>query len=201
MLRQARKVYIALSVLLLLGVFVILRITSFEAHGVLGAIVVAMCLTAGVSLRRALRRSSRVSDAQKLIALTDDQILCEALGDLGGLGAKLGAERMPSEQSGVTVVYEAEMEQVKAAVEDYFREEGLLIKSEPSGKSFAVKGLVGAGRMKMNPAVVTVTIKAEKQGARATVRGIAKEGLMRQQAGKDAVQEARRVLALRLREI
>jgi hypothetical protein len=55
-----------------------------------------------------------------------------------------------------------------------------------------VVGIVGAGAGNLNPAVVTVTIRAAGQGSKLVVRGAAKEGLIKQHAGGKA---ARRVAA------
>ncbi len=55
-----------------------------------------------------------------------------------------------------------------------------------------VVGIVAAGAGGLNPAVVTVTIRAADHGSKLTVRGAAKEGLIKQHAGEAA---ARRVAA------
>ncbi|WP_433304565.1 hypothetical protein ACQP2F_15445 [Actinoplanes sp. CA-030573] len=46
--------------------------------------------------------------------------------------------------------------------------------------------LMGAGAIKLNPAVVTVTASEQNGSVHATVRGVAKEGLIRQRAGEKA---------------
>ncbi|MFF5082728.1 hypothetical protein ACFY36_37285 [Actinoplanes sp. NPDC000266] len=52
------------------------------------------------------------------------------------------------------------------------------------------QAVMGSGAMNMNPAVVTVTLREQDGTVVATVRGVAKEGLIRQRAGQKA---ARRV--------
>ena len=52
------------------------------------------------------------------------------------------------------------------------------------------QAVLGAGAMNLNPAVVTVTVAESAGSVIATVRGVAKEGLIRQRAGEKA---ARRV--------
>ncbi|XVV14580.1 hypothetical protein ACQP2X_09640 [Actinoplanes sp. CA-131856] len=52
------------------------------------------------------------------------------------------------------------------------------------------QAMMGSGAMNLNPAVVTVTLREHEGRAVATVRGVAKEGLIRQRAGQKA---ARRV--------
>jgi hypothetical protein len=53
-----------------------------------------------------------------------------------------------------------------------------------------LQAVMGAGAMNMNPAVVTVTLSKDAGRVVAHVRGVAKEGLIRQRAGEKA---ARRV--------
>ncbi|XVU20974.1 hypothetical protein ACQPZJ_27305 [Actinoplanes sp. CA-054009] len=52
------------------------------------------------------------------------------------------------------------------------------------------QAVMGSGAMNMNPAVVTVTLRDQDGTVVATIRGVAKEGLIRQRAGQKA---ARRV--------
>jgi hypothetical protein len=55
-----------------------------------------------------------------------------------------------------------------------------------------VVGIIGAGALKMNPAVVTVVISPADHASAVVVRGAAREGLIKQRAGEDA---ARRTAA------
>ncbi|MCY1136675.1 hypothetical protein OWR29_01595 [Actinoplanes sp. Pm04-4] len=52
------------------------------------------------------------------------------------------------------------------------------------------QAVMGSGAMNLNPAVVTVTLREQDDTVVATVRGVAKEGLIPQRAGRKA---ARRV--------
>ncbi|MBB4693604.1 hypothetical protein [Paractinoplanes abujensis] len=52
------------------------------------------------------------------------------------------------------------------------------------------QAFLGSGAMNTNPAVVTVTVREQKGQVVATVRGVAKEGLIPQRAGRKA---ARRI--------
>jgi hypothetical protein len=54
-----------------------------------------------------------------------------------------------------------------------------------------LQAVIGAGAMNLNPAVVTVTLSETAEKVTASVRGVAKEGLIRQRAGEKA---ARRVI-------
>lgn len=55
-----------------------------------------------------------------------------------------------------------------------------------------IVGILGSGAANLNPAVVTVTIRASADGSRLVIRGVAKEGLIKQRAGEKA---AKRVAA------
>lgn len=57
----------------------------------------------------------------------------------------------------------------------------------PAGSQAAVRAIVGAGVMNLNPAMLTVTMTGTADG-RTTVhiRGAAKEGLIKQRAGEKA---------------
>lgn len=51
------------------------------------------------------------------------------------------------------------------------------------------RGIVGAGAMNLNPAVVTVTmVPTDGGGTSVHLRGVAKEGLIKQRAGQEAVE-------------
>jgi hypothetical protein len=58
-----------------------------------------------------------------------------------------------------------------------------------------VVGIVGAGVGDLDPAVVTVTIRAAGQGSKLVVRGAAKEGLIKQHAGGKAARRVAEALA------
>jgi hypothetical protein len=58
-----------------------------------------------------------------------------------------------------------------------------------------VVGIVGAGVGDLDPAVVTVTIRAAGQGSKLVVRGAAKEGLIKQHAGGKAATRVAEALA------
>jgi hypothetical protein len=58
-----------------------------------------------------------------------------------------------------------------------------------------VVGIVAAGVGNLNPAVVTVTIRAAGEGSKLIVRGAAKEGLIKQRAGEAAARRVAEALA------
>jgi hypothetical protein len=52
-----------------------------------------------------------------------------------------------------------------------------------------VRAVIGAGWLDMNPAVVDAVVEPiDEARSRVTVRGVAKEGLIKQHAGQEAVE-------------
>ena len=75
---------------------------------------------------------------------------------------------------------------------------GRELDSRDEGKpgDWQVVGIVAAGLGSLNPAVVTVTIRAADKGSsKLVVRGAAKEGLIKQRAGESAAQRVAEALA------
>jgi hypothetical protein len=65
----------------------------------------------------------------------------------------------------------------------------VLAQAGPADGRSVVRGIVGAGAMNLNPAVVTVTmVPAGDSGTSVHLRGVAKEGLIKQRAGQKAVE-------------
>jgi hypothetical protein len=69
------------------------------------------------------------------------------------------------------------------------------IRDDGETASSQVVGIVAAGTGNLNPAVVTVTIRAADQGSTLVVRGAAKEGLIKQHAGETAARRVAEALA------
>lgn len=70
--------------------------------------------------------------------------------------------------------------------EEVLANEGAFIRTEPGGQDAPVEviGLIAAGFGNLNPAVVTVAIRPSEYGSQLVVRGAAKEGLIKQRAGR-----------------
>jgi hypothetical protein len=78
--------------------------------------------------------------------------------------------------------------------EEVLSEQGSVVDLEGTGgdPGTQVAGIVGSGIGNLNPAVVTVTIRASAEGSRLVIRGVAKERLIKQRAGEKA---AKRIAA------
>ncbi|MEV5609254.1 hypothetical protein [Streptomyces sp. NPDC052225] len=65
-----------------------------------------------------------------------------------------------------------------------------LATDSPPGGGSAVRGVVNSGFATLNPAVVTITVTPhEETGAAVLIRGAAKEGLIKQRAGRKGAEK------------
>lgn len=112
-------------------------------------------------------------------------------GVAGGLGTAWVARRLPNDTAELSAALPADLTRLTTQVVAVLTELGRVVESQEQGGVVMIKGVVGSGFMNMNPSVVTVQIEAVGEGHCAvTIRGTAKEGLIKQHAGEKA---ARRV--------
>ncbi len=106
----------------------------------------------------------------------------------GRAGARWMSRRLRVDSAELTLDLAASTQRIVRAATDILRDEGEVTEgSFADGDEEAVRGVVGAGALSMNPAVVRV--HATPLGAevsRVSVRALAKEGLIKQRAGQDA---------------
>jgi len=146
------------------------------------------------------------------VADDEDEILAAELGKIGAKGAGLGvavggAVGVASKRGGAggaafagrrlrKNVHEIEMT-LAAPLDEVFVQVVSLVGSMgrvvaqagPSDGRAIVRGVLGAGIMDLNPAVVTVTmVPAGDSGTSVQIRGAAKEGLIKQRAGQKAAE-------------
>jgi hypothetical protein len=139
----------------------------------------------------------------RLVIADEDEILVNAVGDLGRLavGRGQGAEFAARKMRKNVLELDLEVSMTPAAAtrraEEVLADQGALIRTEPGGQDapVAVVGLVTAGFGNLNPAVVTVTIRPSEYGSRLVVRGAAKESLIKQRAGEAAAKRIAAALA------
>jgi hypothetical protein len=144
------------------------------------------------------------------VADDEDEILAAELGKIGAQGAGLGAAAggvlgMASKRGGAwgaafagrrlrKNVHEIEMTLAAPSDEVFVRVVSLvgsmgrvLAQTGPADGKAIVRGILGAGILGLNPAVVTVTMMAASDsGTLVRIRGAAKEGLIKQRAGQKA---------------
>ena len=118
--------------------------------------------------------------------LTEDAILARELGRLGGIGAKFVARFLATNVGEREVTVLAPATEVRAAVHSTF---GPNVEDElPTGE---IRVRVGAGRMNLNPALLTFAVQPAPQNRTTVrVRGAAKEGWVKQRAGEEAADRA-----------
>lgn len=136
--------------------------------------------------------------------MSDDDLLLDRLGALGSQGAKLGggdslagaaaaagarwaARLLPNDTYEFAGEVSGGAAAVSAAVLNALQAEGTVQDASESAGTLRVRGVVGAGILNMNPAVVTVDIRrVAEDRSYMIVRGTAKEGLIKQHAGRNA---------------
>lgn len=143
---------------------------------------------ATIQLMRRLR--DRLRDRHAPVE-TVDRILEDELGKVGP-GGGLAAPNLASQKFETVVEVSADPIPAAAAFSEALARLGRLLDGDLSGPDRTVSGVVGGGFMNMNPAVVEVRIAPQSDGGcRVTMTGTAKEGLIKQGTGEQAV---RRVL-------
>jgi hypothetical protein len=131
----------------------------------------------------------------------EDDLLTGALGAVSSLvGAREAVQASARRLKKNVLEVECRLEMPPRAAADRVRhvlgELGRVLDLEGAGQNddSQVVGLLRAGFFNLNPAVVTVTIRAADNGSRLVVRGAAKEGLIKQRAGEAAAERVAQAL-------
>jgi hypothetical protein len=128
--------------------------------------------------------------------VNEDELLTQALGDVGAvLGGRCATERAVRRMR--KDVYETNLDITVPAEVAFNRTKEILerggqlveVHREPENGLLQVVGIIGTGIGKLNPAVVTITVIDTVSGARIEVRGVAKEGIIRQRGGRFAAEK------------
>ncbi|MFF3017729.1 hypothetical protein [Streptomyces sp. NPDC057939] len=124
----------------------------------------------------------------------EDRILADALGAAGAVGggsggrfgARLAARYLRKDVHETALTLELPLDRAVSHVAATLARVGRLLDTSGPGDSSGsvVRALVGGGFAGMNPVVVTVTLTPADPGTAACVRGAAKEGLIKQHAGR-----------------
>jgi hypothetical protein len=124
------------------------------------------------------------------MSMDEDELLAGAL----GMGASRHLRKSVLEVDvALAMPPAAAAERARQVLGELGRE--LDVRDEGETADSQVVGIVGAGSGNLNPAVVTVTIRAADQGSKLVVRGAAKEGLIKQRAGEAAARRVAEALA------
>jgi hypothetical protein len=119
------------------------------------------------------------------------ELLATALGSLGGVGARWTARLLGHDVHEVVVKVNEDRAVAWERVLWLLDRQGQIIwTSEPGQEADALRAIVGSGAMNLNPAVVTVEVCSEAQyrGSRIEIRAVAKEGVIKQRAGRKAAE-------------
>jgi hypothetical protein len=128
------------------------------------------------------------------MAEIESKILGEELGKLGGFGARFVARFLPDVAYEATCEVAASEEELRLAVAEIFNELGAEVPQLPG---LAV--VFGSGEMNLNPAIVTATVSPSPSGASVLLRGVAKEGLIKQDTARKAVERVALMISERFR--
>jgi hypothetical protein len=123
------------------------------------------------------------------------ELLALALGTLGGVGARWAARFLGHDVHQIEVKVNEVRPVVWERVLRLLDAQGQIIwTSEPGQEVDALRAIVGSGAMNLNPAVVTVEVSSDApyRGSRIEIRAVAKEGVIKQRAGRKA---AKRLVA------
>jgi hypothetical protein len=119
----------------------------------------------------------------------ESELLVRGLGSAGGRGAAFAAKRMRADVFETEAILETPVAEAVARVRSLLGEWGALIDEESTGDGHRLRGMIGAGSMNLNPTVVTVYLSESGPSATAArVRGVAREGLIKQRAGRKAAE-------------
>jgi len=110
-------------------------------------------------------------------------------GPSAGWGARMVARLLPADVFETVVTLPLPAVEAAALVRRVLAELGAPIDEQTAGDTRTLRAMVGAGAMNLNPAVVTVRLTGKGPDATtAQIRGVAKEGLIRQHAGRGAAE-------------
>lgn len=119
----------------------------------------------------------------------ESKILVRELGKLGGFGARLAARFLPNVVHEIAYDVSAPKEEVQTVTFSLLRELGSEVPELPG-----LTVVFGSGQMNLNPTIVSVEIAASGTGARVSIRGVAKEGAVKQNSARKAVERVAELL-------
>jgi|SRR5579883_2267289 len=131
-----------------------------------------------------------------------DELLSNALGELGGIGSKWVAKFLPNDAYELSLDIAIQSDSIITISTNVLSDNGKILSTESAFGITSIKGLTGSGFFNMNPTLVTISIaEASPNQVRVLIQGIAKEGLIKQHAGKKAAQRIAQQLSAKLDEL
>ena len=120
------------------------------------------------------------------------KILVSELGKLGGFGARIAARFLPDVPHEEVFDVAASVEDTRATIAPLLAEFGTRRTALPDTSI-----VCGSGRLNLNPTVLSVTVTPSGSGASVHVHAVAKEGALKQDSAKKAVERFLSLLAER----
>ncbi len=138
------------------------------------------------------------------MASEDDEILAHELSKIGlasggtggGIGARIAARFLGNDTFEISKTINESMPSILSTVTTIFQQEGRIVENiESTSNQPAVYVFVGSGYMNMNPALVSVTVQdSSEHSTTLLIKGVAKEGLIKQHSGRKAAQRIAELL-------
>jgi hypothetical protein len=121
---------------------------------------------------------------------SEDELLASELGALGGAGSGWAARRLGVDVHDLEMIRSTPMDETLIEVHTLIATMGKVVaQSGPTDGRAIVRVVMGSGALNLNPAVVTVTLSSiDGAGTKVHIRGVAKEGLIKQRAGRKAAE-------------
>lgn len=141
------------------------------------------------------------------MAENDNQILADEIAHLGTSAVaqfltRFVAKLLPSETYEVSLETAVQPASVVDVAMRILCAEGSFLRAVENAGTVQVKGLVGAGALKMNPTIISISITALPHSPTGiTIQGKAKEGLIKQHTAEKAAQRVAHLLFDHIREM
>jgi hypothetical protein len=111
------------------------------------------------------------------------KILASELGKLGGFGARIAARFLPDVPHEEVFDVATSVEDTRAVIAPLLAEFGTRRATLPDNSI-----VCGSGRLNLNPTILSITVTPSGTGASVHVHAVAKEGAMKQDSAKKAVE-------------
>jgi hypothetical protein len=129
----------------------------------------------------------------------DDDILVQEIGKLaglfGGFGARAAAKRLPTEEYQALIELDGALSPVREKALQILRREGRIL-DQKNAEHDSLSAVVGSGHLNLNPTIIHVKLSATSaERTQLSLRGVAKEGLLKQDSARRAVEKITALLS------
>jgi hypothetical protein len=130
----------------------------------------------------------------------EEEILVREIGKLGGFfggfSARLAAKRLPVEEYETTIDVETNVREARARIAQVLQSVGKLIDDfATESANGSILAVVGSGHMNLNPTIIHVRcIRISQDSSQLSIKGVAKEGMIKQNSAAKAVERIKALL-------